>query len=190
MIPVDAEQIGADILSAQAYKHLLGGFGIAGLLLLAAGPARVAGFRARLGGPRARDLSRRVTSIVRSPRKRDASRQAIPHSRPSADSGRDLRLLVELLPRGYQQRIAALTTELVEGLEERGWVVASSRRAEERSSVVAASRPGADLEALYRARSAERVAFSLRNGRLRFSPHFYNNSDDVARLLAFLEDAA
>jgi len=50
------------------------------------------------------------------------------------------------------------------------------------SQVVAAQFPGRDIPALARELAARRVIVSARHGRLRVSPHFYNDESDLEKL--------
>jgi selenocysteine lyase/cysteine desulfurase len=189
VIPVDAAALGADILSAQAYKHLLGGFGISVCYCSprARSELRVsgAGWAGRERGPISGiDFDRPLSADAR---RFEASQPGFAAIRGFLAS---LRLLCDHLPLGYQSRIADLTQELVDGLQERGWTVVSSLRETERSSIVSAARPGADLTELHRQLGERGFAFSHRLGAFRFAPHFYNTSGDLARLLGALESAA
>jgi selenocysteine lyase/cysteine desulfurase len=48
---------------------------------------------------------------------------------------------------------------------------------------------GADLDALRRKAIAEGVTLSCREGRLRISPHAYNDAADIERLVAVIANA-
>lgn len=50
------------------------------------------------------------------------------------------------------------------------------------SQIVAAKFPGRDVTALAKQLAAKRVLVAARHGRLRVSPHFYNNEEDAERL--------
>lgn len=52
----------------------------------------------------------------------------------------------------------------------------------DRSPIVAAEFPGRDAPALVRELEARRILIAARHGRLRVSPHFYNNEADLERL--------
>ncbi len=51
------------------------------------------------------------------------------------------------------------------------------------SPIVAARFPAADASALVRALAADRILVAARHGLLRVSPHFYNDEEDVGRLV-------
>lgn len=99
------------------------------------------------------------------------------------------------LPR-IRDRVSSLVDRLVEGLDEVGLEVTSPRKGPERSSLVFGTVRGAGaggaLPARRNAELVERlegagVHVSLREGRIRISPHLYNTGDDVDRLLDVLD---
>jgi cysteine desulfurase/selenocysteine lyase len=52
------------------------------------------------------------------------------------------------------------------------------------SQIVTASLPGVDSSALAKTLAEQNINISARRAYLRISPHFYNNEDDIAVLLA------
>jgi cysteine desulfurase/selenocysteine lyase len=62
------------------------------------------------------------------------------------------------------------------------WTVIESGRPEDRSGIVVLEREGTDPNAVVRALRSQGVAVSCRRGRLRISPHVYNNESDFRRL--------
>ena len=85
-------------------------------------------------------------------------------------------------------RIAAhnreISDELIEGLKQTGAEVLSPTAPLERSATVAARFPGRDSHTLAASLKNQGVVASLRSDFIRFSPHLYNNSDDVRKALA------
>jgi cysteine desulfurase/selenocysteine lyase len=189
VIPVDAEALGADILSAQAYKHLLGGFGIS---VCYCSPRTRRELRVAGAGWAGREPGAISGTDFERPLSPDARRFETSHPGFAAIRGllASLRLLIDSSPALYQRRIADLADQLVEGLQERGWVIAGSLRAGERSSIVSATRPGVDLGDVHAKLHERRIACSHRAERLRFAPHFYNTADDLSRLFGFLDECA
>jgi selenocysteine lyase/cysteine desulfurase len=80
--------------------------------------------------------------------------------------------------------VAALTTRLIDGLEELGAVVVTPRDPERRGPLVCVR--STDVAALVASLREERIVCSSRDDNLRVSLHLYNVEDDVDRLLAAL----
>lgn len=55
-----------------------------------------------------------------------------------------------------------------------------------RQSGIITARPRGDPTRLYKLLAANRVVVALRNGALRFSPHFYNNQAEVDKIIAII----
>ncbi len=83
-------------------------------------------------------------------------------------------------------RVLELAAAVVPRLEQAGAVVAGSRADGKRSGIVSFDLPGRDLAAARRRCLEAGVVLSLREGRLRVSPHAYNDEGDVERLLEAL----
>jgi len=84
-------------------------------------------------------------------------------------------------------KIQAVKSLLRRGLAGLGYEILTP--ADGRQSGIITARPKADPAALYKRLTAHRVVLSLRNGALRFSPHFYNNQAEARKIIAILEDA-
>jgi selenocysteine lyase/cysteine desulfurase len=87
--------------------------------------------------------------------------------------------------------ILDFTDRACERLREIGATIVSDRRpdhrnGEQRSGIVSFEMPGRDPMALKRHAMRQDVVFGCRAGRLRLSPHAYNNEEDVERLIKAL----
>ena len=84
------------------------------------------------------------------------------------------------------QRVKILTDQLVSGLRGKGYAVVSARDGESWSGIVSAVPPAGDPAAIAASLRKQRVEIAVRGGRLRFSPHFYNTEAQVDRVLSLL----
>ena len=78
---------------------------------------------------------------------------------------------------------------LIVGLDALGAEVVSPRSGPDRTSIVAARFSGTDVDQLAVALDDAGMIASARMGVLRFSPHLYNERDDIARALDTLQRA-
>ncbi|MFN8624901.1 MAG: aminotransferase class V-fold PLP-dependent enzyme [Candidatus Binatia bacterium] len=99
--------------------------------------------------------------------------------------GAAIDLLLEIGPEAIERRLLALTDRLAQGLRQRGAAVVSPWGAEARSGIVV-FRLG-DPRRLHAELMRHGFVVRVRNGGIRVAPHFYNNEDDIDRLLAALD---
>jgi len=98
-----------------------------------------------------------------------------------------VRMHLCVTPAAAQQRIGALVEHAEEGLMRMGWRILSPReRQSERSGLLSFTRDGLDVSGTVKALDAAGVDLAARAGALRISPSFYNNEDDIDRLLSAL----
>lgn len=82
------------------------------------------------------------------------------------------------------QRVGMLTQELVAGLSKAGYRVVSPREEGSDSGIVSFVADNVDMPAMVqRLRKEFRTEIACREGRIRVSPHFYNTSEQTARLV-------
>jgi selenocysteine lyase/cysteine desulfurase len=100
-----------------------------------------------------------------------------------------LEMLLDIGVPAIHARVLDLTWRLIEGLRERGLtVVTPAARPEERSAIVTFSAGSPDVNRALCARLSERgIGISLKAGRCRVSPGFYNTEEEIDRLLAALD---
>ena len=103
--------------------------------------------------------------------------------------GASLELFFEWGLDAVSRRILDRAAAVRERARAAGWTVAGSPREDDCSSIVVLERSGVDPHAAaHRLRSRHGVVAACRRGRLRISPHVYNNHDDLERLQAGLAE--
>jgi selenocysteine lyase/cysteine desulfurase len=105
--------------------------------------------------------------------------------------GASLELLAGLGLESLAACVLDISDRACERLRDIGATIVSDRRldhrdGEQRSGIVAFEMPGRDPMALKRYAMRQDVVFGVRAGRLRISPHAYNNEEDLDRLVAAL----
>ncbi|MBL8851678.1 MAG: aminotransferase class V-fold PLP-dependent enzyme [Planctomycetaceae bacterium] len=103
--------------------------------------------------------------------------------------GASLELFEEVGIAEIERRVFDVTELLVQRLAAAGASVYSSRLAGEWSGIVSFEWPDGDSKRLKLQCLKRNVMISYRDGRLRASPHFYNNASDIDALLDALESA-
>lgn len=95
--------------------------------------------------------------------------------------GAAIDLLLEIGPPAIEARVLALTDDLDDGLRRLGASVLSPRDGAERSAILTFAL--GDTAALHKAMTEAGIILRQRLGGIRLAPHFYNDADDVARVL-------
>ncbi|MDX1964401.1 MAG: aminotransferase class V-fold PLP-dependent enzyme [Pirellulales bacterium] len=104
--------------------------------------------------------------------------------------GASVELLLEIGIDNIAQRVLDYTDELVERLRQSGAVICSVREQREHASgIVSFEIPSCDPMQVRAACLSAGVALSTRAGKLRASPHAYNDESDLEKLLSGLEFA-
>jgi selenocysteine lyase/cysteine desulfurase len=104
--------------------------------------------------------------------------------------GASVGLFLELGPAVVSRRIID-RADAVRALAARsGWTVYGATREAGRSSIVVLERSGVDPDAAAKSLRGQGIVVSCRRGRLRVSPHCYNNDQDLERLEAGLAGLA
>jgi cysteine desulfurase / selenocysteine lyase len=103
--------------------------------------------------------------------------------------GGSLELLLEVGVPAVTERVLGLTDYLCERAARAGLEVFSSRRPGDKSGIVSLAVPGADPAGLVRRCRAEKIVINQRAGRVRVSPHAYNTTEELDRLVEVLTQA-
>jgi selenocysteine lyase/cysteine desulfurase len=188
-IPVLPASLGADVLAAAGYKHLLSGYAVAlcycserarrELVIPAPGWPGTSEFTSNNG-----ILNYESITFASSARRFEPS---VPSFSGLWGAAESLGLLVQADPARIERHVYSLLDGLVAGLRDRNYAINSSLTPAERSTLVSVSPPGElDQTGLEAALRRHRVAVSIREGAIRVSPHLYNTRSDIERLLEVL----
>jgi cysteine desulfurase/selenocysteine lyase len=96
-----------------------------------------------------------------------------------------LQLLTEVGIKNIQLHTLGLLDVLVDALQTSGYRITSSLNPQHRSSILSFS--GRDGPQLFERLNQNRVKVSLREGSIRVSPHFYNDRNDMEKLIRLLD---
>jgi len=184
VIPVDVKKYGIHVLAAGGQKWLLGPMGC-GLLFVShevrdlIHPTHV-GWKSVIDEEEFFDLRFEL--------KRDCAR-----FEPGTLNlfgiyalGAAVELLLEVGVDQIRDKVLATNDLFIQGLKSRGLKIASPLDREERSGILYFIPPG-DATRCYLHLQKHNVMVSERNGKIRLSPHFYNNEDDVTHFFQALD---
>lgn len=181
-MPFDATALGVDFVAAGCHKWQ---FGPMGLGIFYVSPQADAALATVLAGWRSvRDAEQLSEAFVL----KDGAGRFEPGTQDIAAIaayGEALSLLEEVGMETVAKNIFGVTRSLAEGLAERGRKVVSPRTGWQHSGIVSFEHP--DPAGLFAHLDARGVACSPRGGRIRLSPHFYNDATDVARFFTILD---
>ncbi|KKK81358.1 hypothetical protein LCGC14_2814250, partial [marine sediment metagenome] len=180
-VPIDVAASGVDALVAASYKWLCGPFGVAVLYLAPHLQGKLdpglVGFRSH----------REMWELKADRIEYAETARRFEFSTMAYGCALGLTASIEyLLGIGIDRifdRNRRLADLLIEGLRERDAEVVSPQDEKERTSIVAARFPGADPKEIARHLGLRKVVVSARRDVLRFSPHLYNEPDDIERAL-------
>jgi selenocysteine lyase/cysteine desulfurase len=184
--PLDVNETGIDFLAADGHKWLLGpeGAGIAYIRgehlqkLRPIGP----GWHSVMPG---QDYTHIELNLRPTAARYEGGSQ---NNAGMLALGASLELLMGLGMESLAAAVLDITDRACERLQDIGAMIVSDRGfdhrgGEQRSGIVAFEMPGKDAMALKRHAMRQDVVFGVRAGRLRISPHAYNNEEDLDRLL-------
>ena len=185
VLDVDAPALGADIVAAHGYKHMLAGYGVAPVWCSPRARSLTPPTPSRMGVQNHLDATRMIDApTVWSPTARRFE-AAVPSVTGLHGMVASLELLLEATPAAIEAHVNVLLDRAAAGLARRGWAVTSPRDAGERSSLLCAVPPsGIDIQYVVARMERARVVASVREGAIRISPHMYNDDSDIDRFLA------
>jgi selenocysteine lyase/cysteine desulfurase len=184
-IPIDVGALGVDALITASYKWLCGPFGVALMYLAPHLHERLepglVGFRSH---ERMWDLRADRLQLPPNAHRFEFSTMAYGCAPGLASS---IDYLLRLDVGRIFSRNKRLADLLIEGLRERNASILSPADDGARSSIVATRFADMDVERLAERLNEAGVVVSARRGVLRFSPHLYNDADDIQQALTTID---
>jgi cysteine desulfurase/selenocysteine lyase len=182
-------EVGIDFLAADGHKWLLGPEG-AGIAYI----RREHLAKLRPIGPGWHSVNPQQEFTHIELKLRDSAARYEAGSQNSGDIlalGASLKMLKELRIENLADAVLDITDRACDKLKKIGAKIISDRQLEhrdgnQRSGIVAFEMPGKEPMALKRHAGKQNVVFGCRAGRLRISPHAYNNEEDLDRLVEAL----
>jgi cysteine desulfurase/selenocysteine lyase len=181
-MPLDVRAAGVDVLAADAHKWLLGPEGCAVFFVSESARERVPPLFAGWWNIRhERGYLDYDLDFYRSSRRYEPGTLATANIAGLAEA---IDLLSEVGLETIRARILEVRESLKRGLSERGWAIVSPEPL--RSGILAAARPKTDSRVLAKRLEERGIIVAPREGAVRFSPHFYNDTGEVERILEAL----
>jgi cysteine desulfurase/selenocysteine lyase len=185
---IDASSLGADIVAAHGYKFLLSGFGIG---ICYCSDRALAELKVRQIGWKSVqnpfDLDRILDFQLNFA---DGVKRFEPSFLPLPQVfglGATLDVFDEMGSEAIESRVLSLARRLSSGLLEMGYQVVGRQAARPESAIISvAMRSDAERERLADALRESRTTCSIREARVRLSPHFYNTKEEIDRVLSCL----
>ncbi len=185
-LPLDLSKTPVDVLAADAHKWLLGQEGCTVFYVREAVrdrlPAIFGGWWNTKGEESEKGFLVERLEFYRSARRYE------PGSLPTAQiAGLEaaIDLLTEVGIETAQNRILQTVRKLAEGLASRDWRITTPEPLA--SGILAAAPPSSDSRTMAKALEERGIIVAPREGAVRFSPHFYNDQQEVERVLQALD---
>ncbi len=185
-LPLDLSKTPVDVLAADAHKWLLGQEGCTVFYVREAVrdrlPAIFGGWWNTKGEESEKGFLVERLEFYRSARRYE------PGSLPTAQiAGLEaaIDLLTEVGIETAQNRILQTVRKLAEGLASRDWRITTPGPLA--SGILAAAPPSSDSRTMAKALEERGIIVAPREGAVRFSPHFYNDQQEVQRVLQALD---
>ncbi len=187
-MPLDMRDLGASMAVASGYKWLLGPYGSGFFWISDEWIERLplgAVYFMALEGAREFHALPSTFRAVPGARRWDSAETANFTNLAAFDSSLDLVLRIGV--DAVERHIDALVAEMIEALPRTNCVLVSPEERERRGPYICLSaREQKDTPGLYERLRDQQVSVSLRQNALRISPHIYNTSEDIARLIEVL----
>ncbi|MBC7185707.1 MAG: aminotransferase class V-fold PLP-dependent enzyme [Calditrichaeota bacterium] len=180
----DVREIGADFVAANGVKWLMGPWGQG--MLYVRGELLPTLFTPTLGWLSVENPA--AFTDLNQPFKQSARRfeGGCQNLLGIAGLGASVEMLLEVGIPSIEERLLWLTALAASLVVEKGYEVVTKMVDDHRSGILSFRHPTMGARAVYEKLLKDKVVTSERNGLIRISPHFYNNAEDIERLIAAL----
>jgi cysteine desulfurase / selenocysteine lyase len=185
VIPMDVKKDHIDFLSADGHKWMLSVEGLGGFYISKEVVDRI------------RPVTMGWGNVVNAANfmdydftlKEDAKKfeEGTPNTMSIYAFGAALDLLLEVGIQNIEKRVMHLGDCIITELNRRGIKIYSSTFSEERSGNISFTLDK-DVDPLYSYMMENKVKLTVRDGLVRFSPHFYNNEDEILKVFDLLDN--
>jgi len=97
-----------------------------------------------------------------------------------------IEMLLKVRIENIYKELMKLTSLLYEGLVKKGYIVVTPMGDNERSGIITFVSEKYDCRYLFEVLKKNRISTAMRRERIRLSPHFYNNEEDIEQLINIL----
>ena len=184
-VPIDVVASGVDALAASTYKWICGPFG-SGFMYVS--PSIQETSPGIVGWRSHKDMWNFQADRLEYPRSAKRYEFGTMAYGTALGAAEAIAYLLELGIDRIAAHNRAVSDELRSALEQLGAEILSPELPSERSAMVAARFPGQDSRTLTGILESRRVVASFRRDFIRFSPHLYNDSDDVRTALSAIRE--
>jgi selenocysteine lyase/cysteine desulfurase len=186
-LTVDIGSLGADLVTAGGYKYLCSGFGISFCFvspnLRESLEVSAPGWKSIKDAP---FVEKQMQYNLRYPSDARRYEAAIPNLVGMYGLGATIDLFTNTGIQLINDWVLEISAGVAEVLEESGYVIANSIRDGERSGIVSAEVPGGDVKRVFEILAEQNIICAVRDNRLRFSCHVFNDWTDIERLASAL----
>lgn len=182
VIPINVKELGIDFMSMDAHKWLLGPEGIGYFYANKDSIDKIENiFEGWLAMENFMDFLN-----YNQPRKKTASRfeEGAPNFAGMSGLKGSTEVLLEAGIENVYQHVQMLLDFLSEGLKRKGYVITSPRENEsEKSGILCFRHPQKDMTEIFHLLVGNDILPALREGNIRISPHFYNNREEMEKII-------
>jgi len=178
VVPFDARAVGIDVVVTGSQKWLLGPHGTGALYINAATLDRMN--LVNMGACSVVDIIKFDPLTFNLKPTVQRYEEGTPNALGTIGTDQSVSILQDVGIENVQTRVFDLTRRAIDALDRKGYHVWSPREDDRRAGIVMFDHPDhASADLLQTMKTKAKVGGSVRNNRVRLSPHFYNTPDEI-----------